>query len=116
MSNNNGVDVVRANIQIVAIKTIEVSVDGRGWLTTDQVESGLAGVNPGPAGDPAAVFVHGLLHGTDMQAAHTLASVLYDASNITLYAHGTGVSSLAAYLRTCIAYERNWQPRRRSAR
>ena len=110
MNHNERVDDVHAVSPLVlAVLTITISTDTHGWLSNKQAVAAVQGVAPASADNPAAVIVNGLLQGCDSEATRTLASALYSATYITLYARGPGVTTLARYLRSAIAQERVWQ-------
>lgn len=106
--NNDDAEQPGESIMVLAVYTIEVSPDQRGWLSREQAEITLHTSSIAAAGQVAALTVRSTLNGCDPGAAVALASVLRQAASVTIYGHGRGIPHLVTYLRSAIAQERAW--------
>jgi hypothetical protein len=110
--HNEDVEQPGENIMVLAVYTIEVSPNQRGWLTREQAETALRDSGIAAASQAAALIVRGTVRGCDPGAAVALASVLRQAASVTIYGSGRGIVQLVGYLRTAIARERAWAAKR----
>lgn len=113
MNHNKDADRPDGNVTVLAAHALEVTPDRRGWLNRRQADRAVRGATAAAAGQPAAIIVRGTLHGCDHTAVMVLASILSQATNITVYGNGRGIPRLAAHLRSAIAQERAWAAGRR---
>ncbi|MFI6299574.1 hypothetical protein ACIBEJ_48825 [Nonomuraea sp. NPDC050790] len=96
------------DILLIPVFTIEVRPDRWGWLRYAQAEKAAAG-RSASLREPAALMVRREISGCDQMAAMVLASVLCNATSVTIYGRGPGMAQLTRSLRQAIAHERAWR-------